>query len=276
MPNREEDRGMRAPQRSTESISWLHTLRYTLTCACAHALTLTQTQKHTAELVNYWWCCGCQLDVKAPGWQKLFSHQPPNSAGCLIACVCVRVCARVFVCVHLQQQIRTQIWKKCERIIPSDWLGWWHSWGHLCCDWLAQKSMENLSLSFDSCGVEYCMSVHVCIEFPDSVLCMCDRYLHSTQQWARTRICAPPTWPCAAFCTNTGYLIPHKMTLKNWGQLSYPIHTRWVTATSPLKCYGNQLILQKEWASQLKWAQQDWKHVVPLWLKRRTEPQPKF
>lgn len=75
--------------------------------------------------------------------------------------------------------------------------------------------------------------------------------------WEQAYMRRPPDL-VAAFYTNTGYLIPHEATLKNWGQLSYPIHTRWVTATSPLKFYGNQLILQKEWASQLKhlkWAQ---------------------
>lgn len=182
-----EERGNVAPQRFDDSISWPHKLWYTLTCARTHALTHTQTytqiQEHTAEVVNNWWCCGCLVDAKAPGWQKCFCHQLPNRAGCLTASVCVhdtsshvkrRGC--LSHCVIQQQQIRAQIWKKCELIITSDWLGLKQSWGHLQCDWLALKSVENLSpfpfLPFLQCSWKWFPCTCVCTYSPCSFVRM--------------------------------------------------------------------------------------------------------
>lgn len=167
---------------------------------------------------------------------------------CFCMCVCVCAWAQAPMCYTPPVSYRSSKWgPRYDRSVSSSspligW-SWGHGWGHLHRDWLAQKSMENLSLSFDTRGVAgYCTYVHVHVQFVILFLCM---YLRGAQWCMRVRICAPPTWPCAVFCTNTGYLIPHNMTLKNWGHLSNSIHTRWVTATSLLKFYGNQLIAQK-------------------------------
>lgn len=83
-----EERG--SPKIRWEHIVTKHTLWYTSTCARARTQTCTQTQEHTAEVVNNWWCCGCLVDAKAPGRQKCFCQQLPNRvAAWLLLCVCM-------------------------------------------------------------------------------------------------------------------------------------------------------------------------------------------
>ena len=117
---------------------------------------------------------------KPPGQQKNVSVNSFQTglAACFSVCV---LCACVFVCdtsshvkstgcfphyVTQLQQIRAQIWKKCELIITSDWLGLEQSWGHLLCDWLELNSVENLPLPFPSIpavqrDVTVCVYVHI-------------------------------------------------------------------------------------------------------------------
>lgn len=162
---------------------------------------------------------------QSTGTAKIFYQQLP---GCPILCAWHKLPCEEhrLLLVPCQKPAANQgaEMEKCELIISPDWLGLEEAWGHLLCDWMGLKSVENLHLSFPP----------VPAVPRDVTLCRC------VQTWLFVRhILIACNTICEYICVDWLNLLYSMMCKHRWPHPAQYWKTQhsweWVTVTSQMR-----------------------------------------